>query len=525
VTEWRGWNFVDPFWWAEVAAQGRDGFIDATGMVIAVADSDEWDDLGHDPGPMDTFMTTPSLAIPGTPNPKLQFDTSWRAEGNQTATITASYDGGAPVEVFRWESDANSQYYMPDENPGFVEVPLTPPAGAQNVQFTFGYTNANNNWWWAVDNLAFGTYSEDFEGVQLGPNVSEGRVQRADNVWTATPPSGWSIENMVPGQNEPNDNNGVTEWIGWSFTNKDWWVGVAGNQRRSEFAKGQGAIAVADPDEWDDAPHPDSASEGWYNTFMSLAPISLDGVDPGTVELKFDSSWRPEFDDNYHQTANITVSFDGGAPVEVLLWESDENSDNFHDDNSTNETITVPINNPAGAKSMVIKFGLYEAGNDWWWGIDNLSVTGRGGVARGDFNGDGTVNVADIDLLTGGMMSGDRAFDLTGDGNVNFDDRLELVKGIIRTWIGDSNSDGEFNSSDFVSVFTTGKYETGLPATWAQGDWNGDGVFNSGDFVTAFSDAGYEKGPLAAVSSVPEPSGLMLPLLGVFALWAQRRSN
>ena len=53
-------------------------------------------------------------------------------------------------------------------------------------------------------------------------------------------------------------------------------------------------------------------------------PLDVSGVS-GALEIAFDSSWRPEYDSNYHQTANITVSFDGGEPVEVMLWES--NSD------------------------------------------------------------------------------------------------------------------------------------------------------------------------------------------------------
>jgi len=89
----------------------------------------------------------------------------------------------------------------------------------------------------------------------------------------------------------------------------------------------------------------------------------------------FDSSWRPEFDSNYHQTANITVSFDGGEPVEVLLWESDESSANYKP-YATNETVTVDLQNPAGAMSAVLTFGLYDAGNDWWWAIDNVEVSG-----------------------------------------------------------------------------------------------------------------------------------------------------
>jgi hypothetical protein len=72
---------------------------------------------------------------------------------------------------------------------------------------------------------------------------------------------------------------------------------------------------------------------------------------------------------------------------------------------------------------------------------------------------------------------------------------------------GRRDLNGEFNSSDLVSVFTAGKYETGNSATWSEGDFNGDKLFSSGDLVTAF------QGPRAAVNAVPEPTSIVLGLV------------
>jgi hypothetical protein len=215
-------------------------------------------------------------------------------------------------------------------------------------------------------------FAEDFEGLKLGPKVDEGLA--GDKVWTKTPPPGWSIDDTgVPGVGNP-ATDGVTEWAGWSFANRLWWVETAGDQDRSQFTKGLGAVAIADPDEWDDATHADAAAAGWYKTFLSTPPIDIATAAPGTLTLKFDSSWKPEFDDDYHQTANVKVAFDGGTPIQLLLWVSESGNPNYHP-NATNETVVLPIDAPAGAKTMVLTFSLFDAGNDWWWAIDNLDIS------------------------------------------------------------------------------------------------------------------------------------------------------
>ena len=89
---------------------------------------------------------------------------------------------------------------------------------------------------------------------------------------------------------------------------------------------------------------------------------------------------------------------------------------------------------------------------------------------------------------------------------------------------GDSNRDGQFNSSDFVHVFVAGKYETGEDARWSEGDWNGDRLFDSLDFVVAFENGGYEQGLQADVAAVPEPATMAL-LLTAACLLLLRRSR
>ncbi len=218
-------------------------------------------------------------------------------------------------------------------------------------------------------------FAEDFEGLKLGPKVDESLA--GTNVWTKQAPPGWVHDDTgVPGVGTPND--GVTEWAGWSFTNRLWWVQAAEDQDRSQFTKGVGTIAVADDDEWDDQGHPSWETAGYYTTYLSTPLIDISTAKPGTLKLKFDSAWKPEcFDDGpgtNNQTAQVTVSYDGAKAVEILRWQSDSGSPYYHP-NATNETVVLPIDAPAGAKTMLLTFGLLNAGNDWWWSIDNVEVT------------------------------------------------------------------------------------------------------------------------------------------------------
>lgn len=151
--------------------------------------------------------------------------------------------------------------------------------------------------------------------------------------------------------------------------------------------------------------------------------------------------------------------------------------------------------------------------------FDNFVITPLDAGLTGDFNGNDGLDVDDIELLNAEIRAATNGagFDLDGDGLVNTADQVEWVTNVAGTWYGDANLDGEFNSSDFVQVFSAGKFETGEAATWADGDWNGDGRFDSGDFVTAFSDGGFEIG--IRTPNVPEPTNAAVTLVvSLFAL-------
>ena len=165
-----------------------------------------------------------------------------------------------------------------------------------------------------------------------------------------------------------------------------------------------------------------------------------------------------------------------------------------------------------------------------WMGFDTVKIPGSlvdnggGGGVPGDVNSDGIVNAVDMDELSHAVLTGDSdaRFDVNSDGTVNGADRSHWINSINNSYFGDANLDGVFDSSDLVTAFVSGKYETGDAAGWIDGDWDGDLLFTTGDLVTAFQTGKYEQGPRGAAPAIPEPSSLVMLLIGVVAFLRRR---
>ena len=143
----------------------------------------------------------------------------------------------------------------------------------------------------------------------------------------------------------------------------------------------------------------------------------------------------------------------------------------------------------------------------------------------GDVGRDGVVDATDIDALTNAVRSGlfDSLHDVNVDNKIDENDPSFWVHDIARTYFGDANLDGEFNSLDLVDVLQSGKYGLDVDAGWAEGDWTGDGRFDRSDILIALQDGGYGRGGRAAVSAIPEPSCALLLLIGLIGVLRRRQ--
>lgn len=234
-----------------------------------------------------------------------------------------------------------------------------------------------------------------------------------------------------------------------------------------------------------------------------------------------------EFDEP--TSVNAEGRFDSTVNFEVIEGTLDSNVQSvaFGDDAATQSAVGQRSLNDSrngfysvadGIATIRLPVDLYFPG-DLEVFFEGTVVATLGSVELGcDIDGNGVCDAADIDMMSQQVM----------DGKATSEDRVALIESAqpdgFHTYVGDSDLNGAFDEQDIVGVFIEGKYLTGEAAGWAAGDWNGDLVFDEQDFVQAFVAGGYLASPRTAVAAVPEPSGLVLLIIGLVVTQSRRRS-
>ena len=201
-------------------------------------------------------------------------------------------------------------------------------------------------------------YSEDFESVQLGSvdSTQGSHTAITGDVTTPTPPEGMAVDNTNM------ETGGCKSFEGWNFWLRDSWSGLTDG--RQEFTKGSGVIAVADSAEYDTCGN----GELLFHSILKTPSIDISSATAGSLELAFDSSFRPY--DN--MVMEVLVYYDGAFSHAAM---SSTNA-GYRYEVSTNDHIVIELANPSGASSLIVKFILRDAYYDWFWAIDNIVITG-----------------------------------------------------------------------------------------------------------------------------------------------------
>ncbi|MFE7712975.1 phosphocholine-specific phospholipase C [Streptomyces sp. NPDC057486] len=201
--------------------------------------------------------------------------------------------------------------------------------------------------------------AEDFESVApaLAPAADLSRPGLLG--WTRTTPEGWTVTNA------PAMPQGTRELQGWTFLSKQFWF--PGGQDRPNFSRALGVVAVADPDDWDDTGSP--SGRGRFDSTLTAPAVAIPSG-TSTLHLGFDSHYRQESP----QEAEVTVQFDTGDKVQLLHYSSATSGNTNKGQDQENRLVRLSCSVPAEAASAKVSFRIFNAGNNWYWAIDNVRV-------------------------------------------------------------------------------------------------------------------------------------------------------
>ncbi|MCA9212980.1 MAG: hypothetical protein KDB27_07945 [Planctomycetales bacterium] len=332
-------------------------------------------------------------------------------------------------------------------------------------------------------------------------DVEYGETSVSDSLGTAIRLDGFASHVFVPALDFESDQLTIETWL------------------NVDFITGRCCTSVFSPDGW---------QPGWLHYNLG---------ESGRVEFALNSGGpndRWTFDDELplEEWAHVVSTYDADEAL-ARIWINSEEVDFDIPDFSSPQTVQLVVDAQIGAwqgsrflSGAIDEFAIYDSV------LSDERIEAHYAAAFspsivGDFDGSGELDLADINQLLAEINSGsnDAGFDLTNDAMVTEADLGVWVNDLKNTWVGDANLDGEFNSSDFVTVFSAGKYEKNEVANWSEGDWTGDLRFNSSDFVAAFQSQGYEQG--LRPNMVPEPPScgiVFIIAVGLFAVARRLRS-
>jgi hypothetical protein len=235
-------------------------------------------------------------------------------------------------------------------------------------------------------------------------------------------------------------------------------------------------------------------ASGGTTTFDSTSPWTINGT------------MNPTATDDTQVLNSTRVAYDRSTGY---IYVIEQDADFFED---------IYVFDPASGQIIYEELNAFNPG---------LFNTGTQVVfTRGDINGDGVVNQADVSALQAGIADptlggtvaaavGAEWYDLTGEGVLNAAD-LTVLQGIVGAPLaGDFDGDGDVDGADL----TDWRMQYG-PGPGADAD--GDGDSDGNDFLVWQRNVG-AGGVTAAAAAIPEPAAISLLVGAALGLAGSRR--
>ncbi|MBL3687832.1 hypothetical protein D3248_12825 [Leucobacter zeae] len=406
---WEGWTFHTTADVVSAFGGGGDraSFAKADG-IAAVVHSDANRPAS---GTFDSTLWAPEYPLDaGAAAVRVRFDSHYKqGQAPQNAKLVVRFDGGDPVQVQNFAANGLNRT---------EEFSVDVPAGATSAQFGWSYLQSSNNWFWMIDDVEISESAPAdatpkiesakkpvvapgerttvrLSGLRAGQQAeavlgsgdaaqpvtgipaagADGTVAFEVAVAADQPQATLPLAISGPGITpvamtvtvlDPLAAAGATTepqiwWDGFDGTADAWttegsWefmtradvVAAYGLDRRHTFTRASGEIAVAE------------TAKGAFDGTLASAPIAVEGGDE--LELRFDSHFRVRGSGAH--TGTVTVSFDGGEPVELRTLTAEEES------SQPRLAFTVP----EGARTARIAFSYAAPAGAGSWMIDDVKI-------------------------------------------------------------------------------------------------------------------------------------------------------
>ncbi|MDB4805179.1 immunoglobulin domain-containing protein [bacterium] len=384
AVEFDGWTFLDPVSWHKTAGPERDQFTKGSG-VIAVADSAH--SVGKADAKFDATMATPTIDISGAKAKSLvlTYDSSWREVQRKrvVAAFGEDFEGDDVGEGVTIDGTA----YQALE---FVKTGAWPWLKLNGIlKVTEAVFSQSGGM--LIDDFSDGATFDEFE-ISFRMFMGRGTSRPADGL-------SLSIGNNLPTLTYPAEEGVPGAAFRVCF---DAWDSGGGEAPAIEIFNDQKSVAIQKFHDKSGAPDAEKfvKDDGqfmmmWDNKEWAdvnirvadgLATVNFRGydvIDSVPIDLapieaaQFLFAARTGGANQKHyiddikisllasSTSRVSVAYDAGEPVTLLDLNSQTPT-------AYDESVSLALNNPEGAKSAVVTWD-YQ-GHDNWWAIDNITV-------------------------------------------------------------------------------------------------------------------------------------------------------